>query len=254
MADGELELARKRDLGALLADTLGVMRDHPGKLFAISAAIVVPVQLIVSGIGLESLTSGYRDDPGRAEQAIPTILSFFVIAPLIAAAVIHMLRMTSRGERPSAPACLQASLDVFAPLFFAVLLSAAGIAIGLAALILPGVYLLIRWFFVAQCVVIEDKRGFDALARSAQLVRDNWWRVFAIVLVSQLVVAMPAILISVPLGAAAEAADREVLRLAGNVGASIVTAPFVAIVTTLLFYDLLVRREELLAASDPSAP
>jgi len=254
VTDGGLELARKRDLSALLSDSLGVMRDHPGPLLAISAAIVVPVQLIVSGIGLERLTSGYREDPGRAEQAIPTILSFFVIAPLIAAAVIHMLRLVSRGERPNAPACLQASLDVFAPLFLAVLMTAVGIAIGLAALILPGIYLLIRWFFVAPCVVIEDKRGFDALARSSQLVRDNWWRVFAIVLVSQLAAAIPALLIGVPLGAAAEAADREVLRLAGNVAATIVTAPFVAIVTTLLYYDLVVRREELLAASAPSAP
>ena len=239
MEDAGLELARQRDLGALLSDSFGVMRAHPGTLLAISAAIVVPVQLIVSGIGLERLTSGYRGDMSQAEQAIPTILSFFVIAPLIAAAVIHMLRAVSRGERARAPACLQAGLDAFAPLFLAVLIMAAGVAIGLAALILPGVYLLIRWFFVAQCVVIEEKRGFDALARSGQLVRDNWWRAFAIVLVSQLVAAIPAILISVPMEAAAESADREVLGLAGDMLASIVTAPFVAIVATLLFYDLL---------------
>ena len=33
------------------------------------------------------------------------------------------------------------------------------------------------------------------------------------------------------------------IALAGEMMASIVTAPFVAIVTTLLFYDLRVRRE-----------
>ena len=109
-----------------------------------------------------------------------------MIAPLIAAAVIQLLRTVAHGERPSATQCLQDSLDVFAPLFLAVLMTAAGVAVGLAALILPGIYLLIRWFFVAQCVVIEDKRGFDALARSGQLVRGNWWRVFGIVLVTQL--------------------------------------------------------------------
>ena len=217
-----------------------------------SAAIVVPVQLIVSGIGLERLTSGYRAEVERAEQVIPTILSFFVIGPLIAAAMIQMLREVSGGNTPSARQCIQAALDAFAALFLAILIMAAGVAIGLAALIVPGVYLLIRWFFVVQCVVIEDKRGFDALARSGQLVRDNWWRVFGIVLVAQLVAVIPALLIGVPLDAAADSADREVLSLAGDMLASIVTAPFVAIVTTLLFYDLRARREELL--SGPSVP
>ena len=247
MAGGELELARQRDLSALVSDTFGVMRDHPGPLLAMGAAIVIPVQLIVSGIGLERLTSEYRADVTQAEQAIPTVLGFFVIAPLIGAAVIQMLRAVDRGETPSATACLQASLDVFAPLFLAVLMTAAGIAVGLAALILPGIYLLIRWFFVAQCVVIEDKRGFDALARSGQLVRDNWWRVFGIVVVSQLIAAIPALLIGVPLTAVADSVDLDVIALAGEMAASIITAPLVAIVTTLLFYDLLARREEFLA-------
>lgn len=249
--DSGLELARPRDLTALFADTLRIFRDHPGPVLAIGAAIVIPVQIAVSGIGLERLTSGYRDDPGRAEQAIPTILSFFVIAPLIAAATIHVLLALSRGQSPSAPQCLQAALDVFSRLFLAVLIAAAGIALGLAALILPGVFLLIRWFFVAQCVVIEEKRGFDALARSGQLVRGNWWRVFGIVIVSQLAAAIPALLVSVPLTAAAESADREVLGLAGDIAASIVTAPFVAILTTLLYYDLRARRE---AAGTVAAP
>ena len=247
MADGGLELARQRDLSTIFSDTFRVMRDHPGKLLLMSAAIVVPVQLIVSGIGLERLTSGYRMNVERAEQAIPTILSFFVIVPLIAAAMIQMLRELSRGNTPSAPRCLQAALDAFAALFLAVLIMASGVAIGLAALIVPGIYLLVRWFFVAQCVVIEDKRGFDALARSSQLVRDNWWRVFGIVVVTQLIAAIPALLISVPLTVVAESADRDVIALAGEMAASIVTAPLVAIVTTLLFYDLRSRREEFLA-------
>lgn len=244
---GGLDLARPRDLGTLLSDSFRVMRDHPGPILAMAAAIVVPVHLIVSGIGLERLTSPYRMDPGRAEQFIPTIVSFFVIAPLVTAATIHMLGAVSEGRRPHAGRCLQAGLDAFAPLFLAVLIAAAGIAVGLAALVLPGLYLLVRWLFVAQCVVIEDKRGFDALARSSQLVRDNWWRTFGIVLVTQLVAAIPAVLVSVPLAAAAKSADRELPGLAGDMLADIVTVPFVAIVITLLYYDLRARREQGLA-------
>lgn len=244
---GGLDLARTRDLGTLLSDSLRVMRDHPAAILTIAAAIVVPVHLIVSGIGLERLTSPYWDDPGRAEQLIPTVVSFFVIAPLVAAATIHLLRAVADRQEPRASTCLQAGLDVFAPLFLAILIAAAGIAVGLAAFVVPGLYLLVRWLFVAQCVVIEDMRGFDALARSGQLVRDNWWRSFGIVLVTQLIAAIPAILVSVPLAAAAESADRELPRLAGDMLVDMVTVPFVAIVTTLLYYDLRTRREQLLA-------
>ena len=52
---------------------------------------------------------------------------------------------------------------------------------------------------------------------------------------------------------AAKSADHEAIGLAGDMLASIATAPFVAIVTTLLFYDLVARRERLLA-SGPSVP
>ena len=242
-----LDLARTRDLGTLLSDSFRVMRDHPGAILTIAAAIVAPVHLVVSGIGLERLTSPYWDDPGRAEQLIPTVVSFFVIAPLVAAATIHMLRALAEGRPPRAAGCLQGGLDAFAPLFLAVLIAAAGIAVGLAALVLPGLYLLVRWLFVAQCVVIEDKRGFDALARSGQLIRDNWWRSFGIVLVTQLIAAIPAILVSVPLAATAESADRELPRLAGDMLVDVVTVPFVAIVTTLLYYDLRARRDHALA-------
>ena len=107
---------------------------------------------------------------------------------------------------------------------------------------------------MAQCVVIEDKRGFDALARSGQLVRDNWWRVFGIVLVTQLLAAIPAILISAPVqrgrGGGRPRGDR-----AGRARwwPASSTAPLVAIVTTLLFYDLRDRRARanLLARASP---
>ena len=214
-----------------------------------AAAIVVPVQLIVSGIGLERLTSPYWTDPGQSRAVHPHHRQLLRDrAARRRGDDPHAPRGLRRPSSPTPAAAFRARLDAFAPLFLAVLISAAGIAVGLAALVLPGLYLLVRWLFVAQCVVIEDKRGFDALARSSQLVRDNWWRAFGIVLATQLIAAIPAILVSVPLGAAAESVDRELPRLAGDMLVDIVTVPFVAIVITLLYYDLLARREQMLVS------
>ena len=56
-----------------------------------------------------------------------------MITPLVTAAVIFALGSLAKGEQPGAARCAAGGLDVFAPLFVAVLLVAAGIALGLLA-------------------------------------------------------------------------------------------------------------------------
>ena len=64
--------------------------------------MVVPAELIVEGIGLEMLTSSYDSSPSLAEAAIPTIVEFLVVTPIIAAICIYALHQIAAGERPSA--------------------------------------------------------------------------------------------------------------------------------------------------------
>lgn len=240
-----LDLGRPRDVGELLGDGLRVYAGNAGVLLVIAAAIVVPFQLVVSGIGLEQLTSAYDRDSSVAETVIPTMLTFFVTTPLLTAATIHVLDSLSRREPPRAGRALQAALDVFAPLLMAISLAAIGAALGLLALIVPGIYLVVRWYFVPQTVVVEGRRTVDALRRSGDVVRDRWWRTFGIVVLLNLVAAIPGVLILSPLEAAAEGADRQVVSLAGSMAAETLTVPFVALVSTLLFFDLRARRAAL---------
>ena len=65
---------------------------------ALSAAIVVPVHLIVSGVGLEYLTAPYREGSRTVELAITTAVSFLLIAPLVTAATIHALQSVADGR------------------------------------------------------------------------------------------------------------------------------------------------------------
>ena len=237
-----LDLGRPRDVSELFRDSLLLYARHFGLLLAIAAAVVAPVQLVVSGIGLEELTSAYRDDRSLVRTGIPTLVSFLVATPLITAAIAFALGSPATGEQPHAGRSLQAALDVFAPLFAAVVLAAAGIALGLVAFVVPGIYLVVRWSFVTQTVAIEGARGAEALSRSWDLVQDVFWRTFAIVLLANLATTVPGILILTPLTAAAEAANREAVLLAGEIVAESLTTPFIALVSTLLYYDLLTRK------------
>ena len=237
-----LELARARDIGALFRDSLAVYARHARVFIPLSAAVVVPVFLAVEGVGLEKLTADYDDSPTLAEAAVPTVITFLVVTPIVTAICIHALRSVAAGERVGAGKAFVSGFEAFTPLFFAVLLAAVGIAAGFLLLVLPGVYLAVRWFFVPQTVVIDAARGPDALTRSSEVVRGFWWRTFGLVVLINLAVAIPAFVLSAPFTAIATSTDEAVWALIGSIVAESVTAPFAALFSTLLYYDLKARR------------
>jgi hypothetical protein len=239
-----IQLERPRDITALFGDAFGVYFRHALVFIALSAAVVVPVHLIVLGVGLEQFTAAYDESPSAAEAAVPTVVSFLVVAPLITAICIHALRAVASGGRPRAGPSFVAGFEAFTPLFFAIVLAAVGIALGLLLLIVPGIYLAVRWFFVPQAVVLEDARGPAALTRSSAVVQGFWWRTFGLVIMVNLAAALPGLVLAAPFTAIASSTDRALWSMVGTISAETVTAPFVALFSTLLYYDLRARRAE----------
>ena len=204
--------------------------------------MVIPVEIIVEGIGLEMLTSSYDESPPLVESVAPTVVGFLVVTPIITAICIHALHAIAEGQRPSAGQVFVAGFEAFTPLFGAVVLAAIGIALGFVALFLPGVYLAVRWYFVPQTVVIEGARGPAALTRSSQIVQGFWWRTLGLIVLANVAVAIPGFLLLAPFSAIAASTDEAVWALIGTILATSVTTPFVALYSTLLYYDLLARR------------
>jgi hypothetical protein len=246
-----LDLSRPRDVGALLSDGLRLYFSNFGTFVLIAAAVVIPANVIVSGIGLEQLTSGYDDSVDTEELVIPFAVSYLVTAPLVAAMTIHALLQAAAGQTPSARQAIASGLDAFGALFPAVAVAAAGIVLGLFLFIVPGVYLYVRWYFLAQAVVIDRRRNVRALERSGDLVNGSWWRVFGIVLLSTIIAGLVTF-VAFPLELLAEEVDRAVISLAGAIIAELIAAPFLAVVATLLYFDLSSRKAGRIPA--PVAP
>ncbi len=241
----QLQLQQPRDVGGLFGDSLRVFISHAWLFILLSAAVVIPVEIIVEGIGLEMLTSSYDESPPLAESIAPSVVGFLVVTPIITAISIYALQSIAEGQRPSAGQVFVAGFEAFTPLFGAVLLAAIGIALGFVALFVPGVYLLIRWYFVPQAVVIEGARGPAALSRSSEIVQGSWWRTLGLVVLANVAVAIPALLLLAPFNAIAASTDQAVWALVGTILATSVTTPFVALYSTFLYYDLLTRRTPL---------
>jgi hypothetical protein len=240
-------LERPRDVGALLRDSLSVYLRHFWTFLALGALVVVPAEAIVSGIGLEQLSSDYDSSPGVAEVAIPAAVTYLVVAPLITAICVHALRSVASGGSPGAREAIVRGFESFTPIFFAVLLAALGIALGLL-LIVPGIYLFVRWYFVPQAVVLERARDVGALRASGRLVQGFWWRTFALVLLVNLLTVLAGVVLAAPFASLADGTDRAVWGLSGQIVAGMVTQPFGALFSTFLYFDLRERRRAALSA------
>jgi hypothetical protein len=241
-----IELDRPRDAGALLRDAFVVYVRHFWTFLALGALVVVPSELIVGGIGLEQLTAGYDESPAFAEAAIPAAVSYLVVAPLITAICVYALRSIADGGSPRAREAMVQGFESFSPIFFAVVLAALGILVG-AILIVPGIYLFVRWYFVPQAVVLEGSRGAAALRASGRVVEGAWWRTFGLIVLVNIGVVLVVFVLGAPFAAAADSADRELWALIGRIAAGTVTQPFGALFSTLLWYDLRARKRAALA-------
>jgi hypothetical protein len=238
-----IPLERPRDVGALLRDSASVYLRHFGTFLALGALVVVPAELIVSGVGLEQLSSDYDATPGFAEAAIPAAVSYLVMGPLITAICVHALLSVAGGGPLGTREAIVNGFESFTPIFFAVLLAALGIALGLL-LIVPGIYLFVRWYFVPQTVVLERARNAGALRASGRLVEGAWWRTFGLVALVNLIALLVAVVLGAPFTTLADETDRAVWALGGETLAAAVTQPFAAIYSTLLYFDLRERKRQ----------
>jgi len=122
------------------------------------------------------------------------------------------------------------------------------------ALIVVLIYLGTMLSFAPTLIVLERRDVISAIKRSFALVKNDFWRVFGIRLLGQLVAGMIAAAVSVPFsfggqllligaGSAAGVVVALVLIAIGGAIGQIVTAPFNAGVVVLLYTDRRIRAE-----------
>jgi len=191
------------------------------------------------------LTGHYDATPPAAATILQGAVGFLLTTPLVTAMNLHVVRGLARGAEaataPRAREAIQSGLDVFAPLLAAVALYSAAVVAGLLVFVVPGIYIAVKGYFVAQAVVVDGLRGADALRRSWALTDGSWWRVLAITLLFNLAVALPAALVALGLDSLAKASNSQAIVLASTIVTQIVTLSLLSLAGTLLFYDLRAR-------------
>jgi hypothetical protein len=195
-----------------------------------SAGVAV---LLAVGLGTFLAVLGFVLVQGATACALVEIDSSRAIGPITA------YRLALRRIRPLLRG-LVAGVAVW------VALSATGFLLPLA------VWFLVRWLLFAQVVELEDRPGFAGLRRSAELVHGRWIRVGSLVGIG----AVLSLAIGPLLGAVLIILTNAPLSLL-NVVAGIFYAlamPFVALVTSYVYFDCRARMEVVAEAEPHELP
>src|SRR5439155_19556398 len=117
------------------------------------------------------------------------------------------------------------------------------VGIGFLLLIIPGIILLGFFAVSVPAVVVENRRGTDAMRRSWDLVSSNFWHVLGVIVVAAILTGIVSGIVS------AIGGSNSVLRLIFGAIGQIITAPYSALVTVLLYLDLRARKEAMTASA-----
>jgi hypothetical protein len=130
------------------------------------------------------------------------------------------------------------------------ILAGIGIALGFVALVIPGLILLTIWLFIVPVIVLENSSIGDSFGRSRELVRGYGMNVFGVIVLTILLI----IAFDIVLGLILLFLPDELSRFISDVVSGTVTAPFITLTWTLLYFRMLAAKEPATGASGGPPP
>jgi len=113
------------------------------------------------------------------------------------------------------------------------------VAIGFILLVIPGIIFLTMLSVAIPALVVENRRGTDAMGRSWNLVKGHFWHVLGTIVVAAIIAGVIGAIFGLLGGS-----NWFLQWIFGSIG-SIITAPFSALIAILLYIDLRARTEAL---------
>jgi hypothetical protein len=227
------DLDRQRTLGELVGLTFELFGRYLATFLSLALIVVTPIVILADGAWGGALADGGDANPSRAAGGVSLALHVVVVPPLVTALNVAVVQALARGEVPSVGAALRAAGPRLPAAFGAVVLYTLAVGAGFFALVVPGVWLAVRWYFGAQAAVIDRLGPVDALRRSAEVVQTRWWRTFGVLLAFGLLTGAVGAVVDAILGEIGNGA----IYTSAYVLVQAALAALTAIFGTLLFFD-----------------
>lgn len=265
-----MDLSRLRPLrvGEVLDVAINIYRERFGDLTRAVAIVVVPISVLNAVV---TLSAGTASDLTRTETTntgfgttttttfdssaawafgvgflLVTIVSM-IATELATAASFDIVSGTYLDRTPTWSDSLRFARSRLRSLIWLQLVYVVLLVLGLLGCVIPGIYFYVAWALAVPVLLFEDVRGRKALKRSRELLKGRWWPTAAVLVLVFILngiisVALRGVFLGVLRSSESEFVDALGTAVA-NGAASVLTTPFAAAATAVLYYDALVRKE-----------
>jgi hypothetical protein len=254
---------RPLSFGELLDEIFRVYRRHFWLFVSIALLLALPslVLQIVSGqadqVGFSASLLGGATGGGSEQDARPPDLNLaalglqyllaIALIPFAEGAIALAAIDTALGRPVTLASCFRRVLRRYWALLGVALL---GVVLLPLFFCLPVfVWILVRWSMAVPALLAERRGPVQAIQRSWELTRDNWWRLFGILLVVVLIqVVMNSLLgaaglpIAILIPFVSNLVRGAVAVTVSTLGTALVT-PILYLCVVLLYFDLRIRKE-----------
>jgi hypothetical protein len=257
---------RPLDIGQKIDAAIKLTTRNFGTLATIVLLVAAPVQILTVLVSLSTLPDDYTvgdsfgggtasPDTGVDVSAgywvglgIVTLLSMLVYL-LTTAGCFKAIGHAYLGEKIDWRASLGFAVKRLHSVLWVSILTGLAVVGGLFLLLVGSIWLGVAFALALPALLLEDKKGTAALGRSYNLIKGRWWRTFGLLLagytlasvISGIVQGILAALMFVAVGD--DSALAVVLSGLAGLAGQVITTPFVAALTVVLYFDLRVRKE-----------
>ena len=235
-------------LGDILSAAFNIYKANASKLLVIVAIVVVPLTFI------SSLFTGVVFAPGTTGGVVDTrgvgTLLFVgsigaaisvVIWAVLQAAILRAAAQATIGDPVDTQASYQYGFRRLGSVILVSLLVGLAVLGGFILLIIPGIIFAVMLSVAVPALVVENRRGTEAMGRSWNLVKGHFWHAVGVILVAGIITGVIGGIIGAIGGSA------WFTRWIFTAIATVITAPYSALVLVLLYLDLRTRSEALSA-------
>jgi hypothetical protein len=204
---------RPLNFGEVLDTSFNLFKRNFKAVVLVSAAIMVPLSLLgaAAAAGLAPSDLSALDDPNADVEDILGLFGGFLGAIglgsllqivgsiLVQAATTRIYSESYRGGSMAAGDALRHGFGRLPGMLGLTLLTTIGTFAGLILCLAPGVWLYAAWGLAPAALIAEPTSPIKALGRSFNLVKGNWWRVFGLLLLAGILVAIISGTVTAPL-------------------------------------------------------
>jgi hypothetical protein len=243
-----------RTSGSLIGRAFELYLRNAGPLLLIVTVVVVPLSLlsflityygfahrkiVTFGPTTSVLVAQPHGSKALALAALIAVIIAAIASAVQQAAIVRAAAQATIDDRVDFAASYRWGLRRFASVLLVALMEVVIVAIGFVLLVIPGIILLVLLAVSIPPVVVENLRSVEALRRSWTLTKDHFWHVFVLGLLELLIIGVVTGVLS------SFGGNSVSLRLLFQMIGQVLVAPFAALVTVLLYFDLRSRVETL---------